>query len=105
MRRQDVDYDRHEDDLPSEPPAPFVVELEVASPGPGASTSGPWQGTRPPITGRASSRGNGSLNRIEVQLGSGAFAPADSTGANWSTWQRLVDVGASGDYPITIRAI
>lgn len=77
-----------EDPDPNDPepePLPIIMSVEITSPAAGATINGPFTGAAFNITGTASlSSGEGTIRKVEVQVGNGAFQSAALTGATWT---------------------
>ncbi|MEV5025414.1 Ig-like domain-containing protein [Paenibacillus sp. LPE1-1-1.1] len=70
---------------PDPEPIPIDLSVEITSPAAGATINGPFAGASFNITGTAVvSSGGGSIKKVEVQVGNGAFQTAALTGGTWT---------------------
>ncbi len=83
------------------------LTVRIDTPAANAPISGPHTGVSIPVTGGASiTSGGGSISKVEVQVGTGAFQIASQTSSagNWSSWATSVTASASGPLTITAKA-
>jgi len=85
--RDGRDIDDGEDPM-SDPAGKVVVELQIATPSPNEEKVGGKDGVTVDVAGTAVIKeGKGSIDHVEVEIGSGGFQKAESLGAGWSSWR------------------
>lgn len=91
------------DPLPQDPPDPVVISINITSPAAGSTVSGAHTGASVDIRGNAYlASGDGSISKVQVQVGSGAFQTA--TLSPDGSWVLPVVLTTPGPVTITAKA-
>jgi hypothetical protein len=92
-----------EDPDPDPEPIPTEIAVDIASPAAGSTVNGPYTGASMNISGTASVlSGGGSIRKVEVQVGSGAYQTAALSGGTWTLAN--VVVSTPGALKLSARA-
>lgn len=81
-----------------------TVNVQINSPAANATVNGPHTGATFQVSGTAGAS-SGSLTKVEIQIGSGAYQSATQTTAgSWANWTYNASVPTAGQVTITARA-